>query len=166
MSFTQNSGFCELKKLVNSDSTSPKLTNRFPRRTSSEPGTGGSQKAQCSASTMGAVASPIPATPAAGESSKRRPHIASKTRQQLESLEWETLPHPPYSPDIAPSDYHLFRALKNVLRGKRFVNFGEIESELTSFFNSQKPEFWVKGIQSLPDRWQQVIDSDGQYIVD
>jgi [histone H3]-lysine36 N-dimethyltransferase SETMAR len=95
-----------------------------------------------------------------------RPHIALKTHQQLESLGWETLPHPPYSPDIAPSDYHLFQALKNVLRGKRFANFGEVESELTSFFNSQKPEFWVKGIQSLPDRWQQVIDADGQYIVD
>ena len=76
-----------------------------------------------------------------------RPHIASKTHQQLELLGWETLPHPLYSSDIAPSDYHLFWALKNVLRGKRFVNFGEVESELTSFFNSQKPEFWVKGIQ-------------------
>ena len=95
-----------------------------------------------------------------------RPHFTSKAHQQLESLGWETLPHPPYSPDIAPSGYHLFQALKNVLRRKRFINFGEVESELTSFFNSQKLEFWVKGIQSLPNRWQQVTDADGQYIVD
>ena len=52
-----------------------------------------------------------------------RPHVASATRQQLETLGWETLPHPPYSPDIAPSDYRLFRALKNSIRRKQFKNF-------------------------------------------
>ena len=38
---------------------------------------------------------------------------AREAHQQLGSLRWEALPHPPYWPDIAPSDYHLFRALKN-----------------------------------------------------
>jgi transposase len=45
-----------------------------------------------------------------------RPHVASVTRQQLEELSWTTVFHPPYSPDLAPSDLHLFRSLKNYLR--------------------------------------------------
>jgi hypothetical protein len=45
-----------------------------------------------------------------------RPHVASATRQQLEELGWTAIPHPPYSPDLAPSDLHLFRFLKNYLR--------------------------------------------------
>ncbi|GFW90267.1 histone-lysine N-methyltransferase SETMAR [Trichonephila clavipes] len=42
-----------------------------------------------------------------------RPHTSLVTRQKLLQLEWDTMPHPPYSPDLAPSDYYLFRSLKN-----------------------------------------------------
>ena len=30
------------------------------------------------------------------------------------------MPYPPYSPDLAPSDHHLFRSLQNYLNGKTF----------------------------------------------
>ncbi|GFY08396.1 histone-lysine N-methyltransferase SETMAR [Trichonephila clavipes] len=44
-----------------------------------------------------------------------RPPTSLVTRQKLLQLEWDTMPHPPYSPDLAPSDYHLFRSLQNFL---------------------------------------------------
>jgi len=34
-----------------------------------------------------------------------RPHVAKVVKKYLETLKWNVLPHPPYSPDIAPSDY-------------------------------------------------------------
>ena len=40
-----------------------------------------------------------------------RPHVAKVVKTYLETLKWEVLPHPPYSPDVAPSDYHLFRLM-------------------------------------------------------
>ncbi|KAG5344451.1 SETMR methyltransferase, partial [Acromyrmex charruanus] len=40
------------------------------------------------------------------------PHTSLITRQKLQELGWEVLMHPPYNPDIVPSDYHLFRSLK------------------------------------------------------
>lgn len=95
-----------------------------------------------------------------------RPHVASATRQQLEELGWATVPHPPYSPDLAPSDYHLFRALKNFLRGQSFSDFDHLKNALADFFERQPAEFWAEGIQSLPNRWRQVIDTFGQYIID
>jgi histone-lysine N-methyltransferase SETMAR len=49
-----------------------------------------------------------------------RPHVAGKTRELLERFKWEIMDRPAYSPDLAPSDFHLFKDLKNVLRGKRF----------------------------------------------
>jgi hypothetical protein len=44
----------------------------------------------------------------------------------LLKLKWDVLPHPPYSPDLAPSDYNLFGSMKMVLGGKRFRNNYEV----------------------------------------
>ncbi|GFX93581.1 histone-lysine N-methyltransferase SETMAR [Trichonephila clavipes] len=45
------------------------------------------------------------------------------TRQNLWELGWEVLMRPPYSPDLAPRDYHLFLAFQNFLSGiKRRLN--------------------------------------------
>ncbi|GFY24239.1 mariner Mos1 transposase [Trichonephila clavipes] len=44
-----------------------------------------------------------------------RPHTSLVTRQKLLQLEWDTMPHPPYSPDLAPSVNYLFRSLQKFL---------------------------------------------------
>ncbi|XP_012061732.1 PREDICTED: histone-lysine N-methyltransferase SETMAR-like [Atta cephalotes] len=44
-----------------------------------------------------------------------RPHTSLITRQKLQHG-WNVLPHPPYSPDLTPSDFHLFRSLQNSLK--------------------------------------------------
>ncbi|GFX99674.1 histone-lysine N-methyltransferase SETMAR [Trichonephila clavipes] len=48
-----------------------------------------------------------------------RPHMSVVTHHKLWKLGWEVLMHPPYSPDLAPSDYHLFPALQNFLSDKK-----------------------------------------------
>jgi len=40
-------------------------------------------------------------------------HRALATQKKLAYLGFQCLDNPPYSPDIAPSDYHLFPGLKN-----------------------------------------------------
>jgi histone-lysine N-methyltransferase SETMAR len=49
-----------------------------------------------------------------------RPHTSLHTLEAITKLQWTVLPHPPYSPDLAPSDYHLFSPLKDAIRGKKF----------------------------------------------
>ena len=44
-----------------------------------------------------------------------RPHVANKTVNKLRKFHWEFLEHPPYSPDLAPSDFHIFNPLKKFL---------------------------------------------------
>ena len=48
-----------------------------------------------------------------------RPHVAKSTREKLLKLGWITILHPPYSPDLAPTDYYLYRSLSDYLREKR-----------------------------------------------
>ncbi|GFS80900.1 histone-lysine N-methyltransferase SETMAR [Trichonephila clavipes] len=47
-----------------------------------------------------------------------RLHTAMVTQQKLNALGWEVLGHPPFSHDIAPSDYYLLRSLPNYLMEK------------------------------------------------
>ena len=44
-----------------------------------------------------------------------RPHVAAPVKTYMETLNWEVLPHPLFSPDIAPFDYHLFRSMAHGL---------------------------------------------------
>jgi histone-lysine N-methyltransferase SETMAR len=55
---------------------------------------------------------------------RQRPttHTANMTKVAIQELDWEIFPHPPYSSDLAPSDYHLFCSLSNNLRGVSFNN--------------------------------------------
>ena len=51
-----------------------------------------------------------------------RPHVAIPVKNYLENSGWVVLPHPRYSPDLDPSDYHLFRSMQNTLTGIRFTS--------------------------------------------
>jgi histone-lysine N-methyltransferase SETMAR len=51
-----------------------------------------------------------------------RAHTAVRTRALLEHFNWEVSDRPSYSPDLAPSAYHLSTYLKNWLRSQRFNN--------------------------------------------
>ena len=59
-----------------------------------------------------------------------RPQVALGTKEKLKDFGWEVLQHPPYSPDIAPSDFHLFRSLQNHLDLQRFNSTDEIKKVL------------------------------------
>lgn len=92
-----------------------------------------------------------------------RPHTARVTREKISELGWETLPHPPYSPDISPSDYHLFLSLDNCMRHKQFKTRVDVINAVRQFFDSKSIEFYNTGIQKLVSRWQKVIECDGNY---
>ncbi|KAK6739950.1 hypothetical protein RB195_008436 [Necator americanus] len=49
----------------------------------------------------------------------------------------QTSPHPPYSLDLLPTDYHFFRHLDSRLRGKIFRNRGDAKNDLRKFTDSK-----------------------------
>ena len=92
-----------------------------------------------------------------------RPHVTIPVKNYLKNSGWEVLPHPPYSPDLAPSDYHLFRSMQNALTGIRFTSEQDIKNWLDSFLAAKSVQFFWDGIHKFPERWERVIASDGQY---
>ncbi|CAD6195617.1 unnamed protein product [Caenorhabditis auriculariae] len=71
---------------------------------------------------------------------------------------------PPYSPDIALSDYYLFSHLPHHQGEKKIGTDSDVEMELISYFSSRSVPFWKDMIRRLAGRWQQVVDADGEYI--
>lgn len=91
-------------------------------------------------------------------------HNAKKSVEHAQQLGFDVLPHPPYSPDLAPTDYHVFRSLQHYIANKIFNSDEDLENVVADFIGSKSPEFWQRGIFSLPDRWDEVIAKKGDYI--
>jgi histone-lysine N-methyltransferase SETMAR len=89
-----------------------------------------------------------------------RPHTSLHTREAITKLQWTVLPHPPYSPDLAPSDYHLFSPLKDAIRGKKSEDDKEVISEAKRRLRQRPAERYREGIQALTSRWRKAIHSE------
>lgn len=79
-------------------------------------------------------------------------------------LGFELLPHPPYSPDLAPSDYYLFANLKKMLAGKRYGSNEEVIAETEAYFEGLDKSFYKKGIEMLEKRWNECITFEEDYV--
>lgn len=91
-------------------------------------------------------------------------HTAKTVRTILCEFRWEILSHPPYSPDLAPSDFFLFPKLKEHLKGIRFQSINEAKKEVVTWFTRQVPEFYEEGIYRWKHRLQKCIELGGSYV--
>ena len=80
-------------------------------------------------------------------------HKARKTLDLLADLGFEIMSLPPYSADLAPSDYILFPKLKSFLKGKRFACDYNVISAVNRYFEEQNKTFYKSGIEMLFQRY-------------
>jgi histone-lysine N-methyltransferase SETMAR len=79
-------------------------------------------------------------------------HRALATQKKLAYLGFQCLDHPPYSPDLAPLDYHLFPGLKKQLESRHFLSDAEVIAAVETRLNGQPSEFFLSGFQKL-EQW-------------
>jgi histone-lysine N-methyltransferase SETMAR len=77
------------------------------------------------------------------------PHTSARTREAIKRLSFSLLPHPQYSPDLAPSDLHLFPKLKEHLRGQHFGSDEEVKSAVRKFFREQNSRVLQERISKI-----------------
>ena len=92
---------------------------------------------------------------------KAPPQVTQLMLQKSEELGNEVLPHPSYSPDLSPTDYHFFKHLDNFLQIKCFHN--QQDAENSEFFESQSMHFYTTGANKLISHWQKCVDCNGSY---
>lgn len=91
-------------------------------------------------------------------------HTSQVVAAKLHDLRFEVLPHPPYSPDLAPSDYFLFPKLKKWLAGLKFTSSDEVIAETNAFCAELDKSHYTEGIKKLASRWSKCIELQGDYV--
>jgi hypothetical protein len=73
-------------------------------------------------------------------------------------------PHPPYSPDLAPSDFFLFGHVKTALRGTVFDSVEGMLEAVTTILRGIPAETLLATFHQWMDRLQTCIDIGGDYV--
>ena len=91
-------------------------------------------------------------------------HTAARTQDFLQERSIRLLPHPPYSPDLAPCDFFLFPNVKDKIRGVRFNSPEEAREAFETALDEIPKEIWRKCFaQDWFRRMQLCIDCGGGY---
>lgn len=82
----------------------------------------------------------------------------------LVSFEWDIVPHPPYSLDLAQSNYNLFNKLKEFLGGLRFLNDEDAQNTFDNWLQDVDCKVYDESTQKLVPRLQKCIDFNSDYV--
>ena len=83
-------------------------------------------------------------------------HTVKSVRDTLKTLSCKVLPHAAYSPDFAPSDYHLFASVGHAFAEQSFGSYEDVKKWLDEWFAAKGEDFYWRVIHKLTKRWENV----------
>ena len=90
-------------------------------------------------------------------------HKSIMVTSYLTEMGVKTVPHPPYSPDLAPCDYWMFPRLKEKLRGRRFEDVEEMKEAVTEALDTFTLEDYQRAFKKWLERYNKCIELGGSY---
>ena len=93
-----------------------------------------------------------------------RPHTAARKNALIKLFDWEIFDHPPYSPDLAPSDYNLFSKMKVWLATQRFHTNEELMDGVNNWLHNSEAPFFEEALQKLLSRYDKCLNVGGNYV--
>jgi transposase len=91
-------------------------------------------------------------------------HTALSVKQFVAEKQIAVLEHPPYSPDLAPCDFFLFRKVKSVLKRTCFASVTEVKKETTELLRQLTDDELQHGFDQWKIRMQRCVGAEGEYI--
>jgi len=83
--------------------------------------------------------------------------------QQFLTKNMRVIPHPPYSPELAPCDSFLFPLMKGQMKGKCFADVSEVKKKTLKVLNNISMEEFHKCFQQWEKHWYKCMESKGEY---
>jgi transposase len=91
---------------------------------------------------------------------RARPHVPENT-EFVTNNNMVIVPHPPYSPDLAPCDLILFPKMKTKPKGRCFETVFDIQRESQTLNDSIEENDFHGAFEALEKRWDRCIRSQG-----
>ena len=92
--------------------------------------------------------------------------VCRLTRRSSSAVIWQNIrhvPHPLYSPDLAPADFFLFPKLKTTLKGRRFQTIEEIQENAIRELCAITESAFQEALQQWKKRWERCVASRWDY---
>jgi len=90
-------------------------------------------------------------------------HASLLIRSYLAKHQTSVVPHPPYSPDVAPADFFLFPKLQTTLKGRRFRTIEDNQEIAIRELRAITESVFQEAFQQWKKRWERCIASRGDY---
>ena len=91
-------------------------------------------------------------------------HNSILVTDYLTKMGIKTVPHPPYSPDLAPCDLWLFPKLKEKLRGCHYETIEEMKEAVMKVIDMLTQEDFHGAFQKLLEQYNKCIAAGGDYL--
>jgi len=88
-------------------------------------------------------------------------HTSLVVREFLTKNNMTTVPHPAYSPDLAPCNFSVFPKMKLWLKGRHFISVEEIQAESQQALNTLTLADFSECFQKWQNHWDQCIQAQG-----
>jgi len=88
-------------------------------------------------------------------------HRAVTTNEFLTKHDIPSLPHPPYSPNLAPCDFFLFPQLQKKTKGRRFDDIEEVQANATRQKRAITKSDFQRCFRQWQERWNKCIQAQG-----
>jgi len=89
---------------------------------------------------------------------------ALETQKKLAYPGFQCLDHPPYSPDLALSEYHFFPGPKKELNDRHFSSDAEVITAVETCLDRQIFYLFLSVFQKLEHRTKKFIELRGEYV--
>ncbi len=92
-----------------------------------------------------------------------RPYTSHATVDTIDTLNFDVIVYPTYSPDLHPCDFYLFPLLKRHLKGKQVSSNAAVKRVVTDWIQSRDADFYVHGFRNWVERWQRSLKRVGNH---
>ena len=86
-------------------------------------------------------------------------HFRQTQALLFKQFHWDIFEHPPYNPDLTPSDFFLFPKMK-----KHFANDEDQKDAVVIWLNNQTATWYEEDIQKLVPRYDKFLNVKGDYV--